>query len=123
MTATDSTSARNARLVRWLTCLMFFTFAMTTDAVGSVIPAIIAEFRLSMTAAGSFQYATMAGIAIGALLLGFLADRIGRKRTIILGLALCGASSVVFAISHAFAVFVVLLALAGLGISVFKTGA
>src|SRR5690606_4942163 len=29
---------RNLRLIRWLTCLMFFTFAMTTDAVGSVIP-------------------------------------------------------------------------------------
>lgn len=123
MTATDPASARNARLVRWLTCLMFFTFAMTTDAVGSVIPRIIAEFRLSMTAAGSFQYATMAGIAGGALLLGFLADRIGRKRTIILGLALYGASSLLFAVSHDFPVFVVLLALAGLGISVFKTGA
>ena len=72
----------------WLTCLMFFTFAMTTDAVGSVIPRLIQEHGLSMTAAGAFQYATMAGIATGALLLGFLADRIGRKRTIILGLAL-----------------------------------
>ena len=123
MSTTDLAAARNARLVRWLTCLMFFTFAMTTDAVGSVIPQIIAEFRLSMTAAGSFQYATMAGIAGGALLLGFLADRIGRKRTIILGLSLYGASSLLFAVTHEFAVFVVLLALAGLGISVFKTGA
>jgi fucose permease len=65
----------------------------------------------------------MAGIAGGALLLGFLADRFGRKRTIILGLALYGASSLAFAVSHAFAAFVLLLALGGLGISVFKTGA
>src|SRR3954453_15150076 len=90
MTGTDPGMARNARVIRGLICLMFFTFAMTTDAVGSVIPEIIAEFRLSLTAAGSFQYATMVGIAGGALLLGFLADRIGRKRTIILGLALYG---------------------------------
>ena len=123
MTGTDPSIARNARLIRWLICLMFFTFAMTTDAVGSVIPEIITEFRLSMTAAGSFQYATMAGIAAGALLLGFLADRVGRKRTIILGLALYGASSLLFAASHAFLAFVVLLGVAGLGISVFKTGA
>src|SRR4051812_325058 len=61
MTGSDPSVARNARLIRWLICLMFFTFAMTTDAVGSVIPEIITEFRLSMTAAGSFQYATMAG--------------------------------------------------------------
>jgi len=123
MTGKDPGLARNTRLMRGLICLMFFTFAMTTDAVGSVIPEIIAEFRLSLTAAGSFQYATMAGIAGGALLLGFLADRIGRKRTIVLGLALYGASSLLFAISHAFLAFVVLLAVAGLGISVFKTGA
>ena len=62
-------TSHNRRLVRWLTCLMFFTFAMTTDAVGSVIPRIIEEFALSMTAAGGFHYATMGGIAAGALLL------------------------------------------------------
>jgi fucose permease len=123
MTGTDIDTQRNASLIRWLTCLMFFTFAMTTDAVGSVIPKIIGEFALSMTAAGAFQYATMAGIACGALLLGFLADRLGPKRTIILGLALYGVSSLLFAVSHSFGIFVALLAAAGVGISVFKTGA
>ncbi len=113
----------NARLIRWLTCLMFFTFAMTTDAVGSVIPRVIEEFHLTMTAASAFQYATMTGIAAGALLLGFLADRMGRKRTIILGLALYGASSLLFAVSDRFGAFVLLLGLGGLGISVFKIGA
>jgi fucose permease len=115
--------AYNVRLIRWLVCLMFFTFAMTTDAVGSVIPQVIAEFALSLTAASAFQYATMAGIAVGALLLGFLADRLGRQRTIILGLALYGASSLLFAAGDQFGVFVALLGLSGLGISVFKIGA
>lgn len=119
----DPRTTHNDRLVRWLTCLMFFTFAMTTDAVGGVIPEIVREFALSMTAASSFQYATMAGIAAGALLLGFLADRLGRKRTIILGLALYGASSLLFAVSHSFAPFILLLGIGGLGISVFKIGA
>jgi fucose permease len=111
------------RMIRALVCLMFFTFAMTTDAVGSVIPAVIEEFSLSMTAASAFQYATMAGIAAGALLLGFLADRFGRKSTVIVGLALYGAASLVFAISERYGAFVMLLALSGLGISVFKIGA
>jgi MFS transporter, DHA1 family, quinolone resistance protein len=61
-------------------------------------------------------------MALGALLLGFLADRIGRKRTIILGLALYAAGSVSFAFAQSFAVFVGLLALSGLGISIFKIG-
>jgi fucose permease len=120
---TEAAGHDSARLVRWLTCLMFFTFAMTTDAVGQVIPRIIAEYGLSQTAAGSFQYATMLGIAAGALLLGFLADRIGRQRTIILGLALYGASSLLMAVFGDFSTLVALLAAAGLGISIFKTAA
>jgi len=119
----DATEARAARVTRWLTCLMFFTFAMTTDAVGSVIPSVIREYRLSLTAAGAFQYATMSGIAAGALLLGFLADRLGRKRTITLGLLLYGAASLLVTISAHFTALVALLALSGLGISVFKTAA
>ncbi len=116
-------SSGNVQLVRLLTCLMFFTFAMTTDAVGSVIPQLIAEHGLSMTAAGAFQYANMGGIAVGALLLGFLADRIGRKLTVILGLSLYGLASLLVAASGQYALLVALLAVSGLGISVFKTGA
>jgi fucose permease len=115
--------AGNVRLVRWLTCLMFFTFAMTTDAVGSVIPRLIEEHGLSMTAAGAFQYASMGGIAAGALLLGFLADRIGRKLTVIAGLSLYGLASLLVAVSGQYAMLVSLLVVSGLGISVFKTGA
>lgn len=115
--------AGNVRLVRVLTCLMFFTFAMTTDAVGSVIERLIKERGLSMTAASAFQYASMGGIAVGALLLGFLADRIGRKLTVILGLSLYGLASLAVAASGEYAMLVSLLVVSGLGISVFKTGA
>lgn len=114
---------RNARLIRWLTCLMFLMFAMTSDAVGSVIPKLIEEFGLSMKAAGAFHYVPMAAIAVGALGLGFLADRLGRKATIVAGLICYGVSSLLFAFGDRFSFFVVLLALAGLGISVFKVGA
>jgi len=114
---------RNTRLIRWLTCLMFLMFAMTSDAVGSVIPKLIEEFGLSMKAAGAFHYVPMAAIAVGALGLGFLADRLGRKVTIVAGLICYGASSLLFAFGDRFSFFVVLLALAGLGISIFKVGA
>ncbi len=113
----------NQRLIKALTCLMFLMFAMTSDAVGSVIPQIIAEFHLTLTAASAFHYVPMAAIAAGALLLGFLADRLGRKPTIILGLALYGVSCALFASGHRFGFFVVLLGFTGLGVSVFKIGA
>ena len=74
--------------IRWLTYMMFFMFAMTSDAVGMIIPELIEEFNLSMTQASAFHYAPMALIAFSGLFLGFLADSFGRKPTIMLGLGL-----------------------------------
>ena len=76
----------NLTLIKTLTYLMFMMFAMTTDSVGLIIPEIIKAFSLSMTAAGTFQYATMGGIALAGFFLGSLADRLGRKPPILIGL-------------------------------------
>jgi fucose permease len=113
----------NLAIVRTLTYAMFAMFAMTTDSVGIIIPEVIRTFRLSLTAAGSFQYATMGGIAIAAMLLGQLADRIGRRRTIITGLTLFAAACFLITIGNSFVFFAVLLGLSGIAIGVFKTGA
>ena len=109
--------------IRWLTYMMFFMFAMTSDAVGMIIPELIEEFNLSMTQASAFHYAPMALIAFSGLFLGFLADSFGRKQTIMLGLAIFTICCFLFAVSSSFSVFVVLLSCIGLAIGLFKTGA
>ena len=109
--------------IKALTFVMFMLFAMTTDSVGIIIPEIIKAFHLSLTAAGTFQYASMAGIAIAGFLLGHLADSLGRKRTILVGLTLFAAASFLFAAGNSFVYFSILLAVSGIGIGVFKTGA
>jgi fucose permease len=106
-----------------LTFFMFAMFAMTTDSVGVIIPQIIKRYSLDLTAGGAFQYATMSGISIAAFGLGFLADRWGRKRSILAGLLLFAVSSALFAVSRDFVVFVGLLFVSGLAIGVFKAGA
>ncbi len=111
------------RAIRWLTYLMFFMFAMTTDSVGLIIPQVIAEFHLDMTTAGLLQYGSMAGIAGAGIGLGFLADRIGRKPTILIGLALFAATAFVFPSAGSFAAIVALIVVAGAAIGIFKTGA
>jgi fucose permease len=113
----------NLALIKALTYLMFLMFAMTTDSVGIIIPEIIKTFGLSMTAAGTFQYATMAGIALAGFFLGSLADRLGRKPTIVIGLTVFAIASFLFAVGNSFAFFTVLLAVSGLAIGVFKTAA
>lgn len=117
----DALSHRAA--TRWLTFLMFTMFAMTTDSVGVIIPQIINEFGLSMTAAGAFHYTTMTAIALGGVTLGHLADTAGRKKTIILGLAVFAIASSLFAVANSFALFLLLLAVSGAAIGIFKTGA
>jgi fucose permease len=113
----------NMAVLKTLTYLMFAMFAMTTDSVGIIIPEIVKTFRLSLTAAGTFQYATMGGIALAGFLLGHLADKYGRKWTIIVGLILFAAASYLFLVGTSFVFFSVLMALSGIAIGIFKTGA
>lgn len=109
--------------IRWLTYLMFLMFAMTSESVGVIIPSVIREFGLGMTAGGAFHYATMSGIALGGVLLGSMADRFGRKPTILVGLALFGLSASLFAWVGSFGLFLVLLFVGGLAVGIFKTAA
>jgi fucose permease len=119
----EHAAGRNMTVVKTLTFLMFAMFAMTTDSVGLIIPEVIRTFGLSLTAAGTFQYATMAGIALAALLFGQLADRLGRRPTIMVGLVLFASACFLMAAGDRFVVFAVLLGLSGAAIGVFKTGA
>jgi FHS family L-fucose permease-like MFS transporter len=121
--STPTAPKHNLTAIKWLTFLMFMMFAMTTDSVGIIIPVVIKEFQLSMTAAGAFHYANMIAIALAAIFLGYLADKLGRKKTIILGLILFALNSYLFAVGNAFLFFLVLLVISGAAIGIFKTGA
>lgn len=116
-------TSMNMTLIKGLTYVMFAMFAMTTDSVGIIIPEIVKTFGLSLTAAGSFQYATMAGIALAGFFLGHLADRRGRKATIVIGLTVFAFSSFLFLAGSSFVFFSILMAVSGAAIGIFKTGA
>lgn len=120
---TPAHQEHNLVLIRWLTFLMFTMFAMTTDAVGVIIPEIIKEFDLNLTQASAFHYAPMIAIAFSGIAFGFLADRLGRKYTILIGLGLFAVSCFLFALGNYFEYFVGLLLISGCAIGIFKTGA
>jgi fucose permease len=123
MNQKNQTDQYNQKNIKWLTYLMFMMFAMTTDAVGVIIPEVMKEFNLSMTAAGLLHYGPMTAIALAGIFLGFLADKIGRKKTIIVGLALFAVNSYLFLLGNTFGFFLVLLIISGAAIGIFKTGA
>lgn len=113
----------NHGLISALTFAMFFMFAMTTDAVGEIIKIAKVDMSLTNTQASAFHWATMIAIAGSGIGLGFLADRIGRKRTIILGLSLYGIASALFFMGQSFYLYMSLLFVSGLAIGIFKTAA
>jgi fucose permease len=109
--------------IKTLTYLMFLMFALTTESVGVIIPEVMRAYHLGMTASGSFHYVPMAAIALSGMGLGFLADRLGRKRSILLGLLLFAVNAYLFAVADSFVVFLLLLTVSGAAIGIFKTGA
>jgi fucose permease len=120
---TTSKGTNSLSVIKWLTFLMFMMFAMTTDAVGVIIPEVMKEFNLSMTAAGLMHYTPMIAIALAGVFLGFLADKLGRKITIMLGLGLFAINSYLYIVANNFGFILTLMAIGGLSIGVFKTGA
>lgn len=119
----NETNPSQHNLVKWMTCLMFFVFAMTTDAVGVIIPKVVEQFQLSLTEAAAFHYVPMVFIGLSGLFLGRLADQVGRKKVILAGLALYTLACVAFAFGRNFPFYLALLGVCGLSIGLFKTGA
>jgi fucose permease len=121
--APQATQTRNLTAIKWLTFLMFTMFAMTTDSVGKIIDEVMKQYHLSNVAAGTLHYGPMTAIALAGIFLGFLADKLGRKMTIILGLIIFALNSYLFVVGNNFWYFVTLLVVAGAAIGIFKTGA
>lgn len=113
----------NSHTIRWLTYLMFMMFAMTSDSVGVIIKEVKVAFSVTNTQASLMHSLPMLGIALSGLFLGFLADKYGRKTTIIMGLTMFGLACYAFLAANDFVLIVSLMTLSGVAVGVFKTGA
>ena len=111
------------RTARWLTYSLFFVFAVTTDAVGVIIPEVVNEYGLTLTEAGSFHYATMLAIALAGGLFGHLADTYGRKFAVLTGMGLFSAACLTFSLATQFLILLILIFIMGIAIGIFKTAA
>ncbi|WP_328890969.1 MFS transporter [Streptomyces sp. NBC_00316] len=94
------------------------------DGYDTFIPSYMIGFveepwHLSSGQAGFLMSSGLIGFAVGSLTHGIVADRLGRRPTLIAGLLIAGVFSVLTgALAHSFTTFVILRVLTGLGLGV-----
>ncbi|MFF9559192.1 MFS transporter [Streptomyces albus] len=83
---------------------------------GFLMPLLGAHFSLGMGARGLVATANLVGMAVGAVVWGAVADRVGRKKAFSATLLVFAAFSVLGALSPTYEVFLVFRFLAGVGL-------
>ncbi|OYN95579.1 MFS transporter [Enemella evansiae] len=105
---------------RWV--ILFGSFivylfdAMEIVILSFALPAVRQEFGATAVQAGMLATATLIGIGVSALVMGWLADVWGRRKTLILCLALFGVFTALLAIAPSLLVMGILRFLSGLGL-------
>jgi len=110
---------RLTRLHRaWMVLLgiLFACDVADTNALAYALPAIRAEWGLSITQVGTLTSFSFLGMFIGAILGGRLADRFGRKRAVVWATAFYAIASVLCALAPNVAILGALRVLTGIGI-------
>jgi MFS family permease len=87
------------RLLILASTMVFFDVAFYA-AIAPLLPDYVAEFGLSKAGAGVLAASYAAGTLVASLPAGFVATRMGPRRTVIGGLLLLGVSSLVFGLAH-----------------------
>lgn len=85
-------------------------------AIGYVAPELVKEWHIAPSALVNVFSAGIFGLLLGAPLFGFVGDRFGRRKAILLGLCLFGAMSLITMAATSLPQFVALRFLTGLGL-------
>ena len=87
------------RLVVLASAMVFLDVAFFA-AIAPLLPTYVDDLHLSKAAAGILSASYAAGTLVAALPAGYVASRVGPRRTVIGGLLLLGCSSLVFGLVH-----------------------
>jgi MFS family permease len=87
------------RLLVLASAMIFFDVAFFA-AIAPLLPQYVDDLGLSKGEAGILSAAYAAGTLVGSLPAGFVASRMGPRRTVIIGLLILGCSSLAFGFAH-----------------------
>jgi FHS family glucose/mannose:H+ symporter-like MFS transporter len=77
-------------------CAVLFLYAVYLGALGVLLPVIGDSFALGANVSGRLFPATFGGFVVGVLVCGYLSDRAGRKRVLLLGIGAYAAGLALF---------------------------
>lgn len=105
----------NVKVLLW-SLLVLLMDGYDLNAIAIVGPDIVKAWQIDRASLGLVFSAGLVGVTLGAPILGFLGDKIGRKKAIILGCCCYGFFSLVSAAATALPELIVLRFLVGLGL-------
>ena len=105
----------HVRVLFWCTLIIVFD-GYDLAVAGIALPSIMQEMGVSATNAGFMVSSALFGMMFGAIFLGTIADRIGRRRAIAICIALFSVFTAAAGFTHDPVTFSVMRFLAGLGI-------
>src|SRR5579862_7068239 len=111
------TTTKNPAAVTILLCLMVATFeGIDLQAAGLAVPQVKAEFALVATQLGYFTAASSVGLLFGSLGGGRISDKVGRRSTLTVALAIFGLFSIATAQASGFYTLVAARFFTGVGL-------
>jgi len=104
---------------QWMVILLCFTIALfdgfDTQAIAFTAPALLAHFNLQPGALASILTAGIVGMTVGAMLLGLLGDKLGRRKTLLFCTAIFSTATLLTAFVSNIEQIFILRVIAGLG--------
>lgn len=111
---------------RWVVIAMFFCMVvdgLDIQVLSLALPSIIKEQNISLTAAGAIATYTLAGMGIGGLFGGWMADRLGRRKIVLWSIISFSILTGLIGLAHTYWQICALRFLAGLGMgSIYGVG-
>jgi MFS transporter, putative metabolite:H+ symporter len=87
-----------------------------SNLTGYILPGVIASFAITKYEAGFIGSSVSVGMLIGALGIGFVADRVGRKLAFMLGMAIYSVLSLILCLTWSYESLLVLRMVQGIGL-------